>query len=129
MVTAKQRVAVLAMASCALLAAAAASRSAAGGPGAPQKGKAAGGAQVAAGKRVYEANKCASCHMTAGSGGKVGPDLTKTGAKPGHTVAWFKAEVANPKSHNPKSKMPAYGERIKGADMSALAVYLSSLKH
>jgi cytochrome c oxidase subunit 2 len=93
--------------------------------GPPKSGKA---ASIAGGKMVYEANKCANCHAIQGKGGKVGPDLTRTGASPKHTVAWFAEEVKNPKSHKPDSKMPAYADKIKGKDLQALATYLSSLK-
>jgi mono/diheme cytochrome c family protein len=94
---------------------------------APPKG---GGnaALIAQGKKVYEDNHCSSCHAIAGTGGKAGPDLTHTGSKPGHTVAWLEAEIQNPKTHNPKSRMPAYASKIQGNDLKALATYLASLK-
>jgi mono/diheme cytochrome c family protein len=83
---------------------------------------------IADGKKVYEANRCANCHAISGKGGKAGPDLTRTGATPKHTAAWFEEEVKNPKAHKPDSKMPAYADKIKGHDLQALAAYLTSLK-
>jgi mono/diheme cytochrome c family protein len=83
---------------------------------------------IAEGKKVYEANRCANCHAISGKGGKAGPDLTRTGADPKHTAAWFEAEVKNPKAHKPDSKMPAYADRIKGHELQSLAAYLTSLK-
>jgi len=96
----------------------------------PTTKKSAGGsaALIAEGKKVYEANKCANCHMIHGKGGKSGPDLTKTGANPAHSLAWFEAEIKNPKSHKADAKMPAYGDKIKGKDLRALATYMVSLK-
>ncbi len=85
-------------------------------------------ALIAAGKKVYAANGCAACHKIADKGGAIGPDLTKTAAESKHTSKWLEVQVVNPKEHNPDSKMPAYGERIKGKDLSSLVAYLSSLK-
>jgi len=83
---------------------------------------------VTLGKKVYADNKCSDCHVIAGTGVSVGPDLTRTGADPKHTVAWLEAEIKNPKSHNPKGFMPAYQNKIQGQDLQALATYLASLK-
>lgn len=83
---------------------------------------------IAQGKKIYEKNGCATCHVIDGKGGNIGPDLTATGAVPTHTVAWLAAHVANPKVHTPNSTMPAYAQTIKGKDMTALATYLASLK-
>lgn len=85
-------------------------------------------ALIAAGKKVYDANGCANCHAINGKGGKGGPNLSKAGAEAKHTVAWFEAQVKDPKSHNPNSPMPAFGDKIKGKDLTALATYLKSLK-
>jgi len=89
---------------------------------------AAGGADVAAGKKVYDANGCATCHIISGKGGSNGPDLTRTGADATHTAQWFTVQVGNPKAHNPNSSMPPYAASIKGNDMTALSAYLASLK-
>lgn len=83
---------------------------------------------AAAGKSVYEQNKCANCHAIAGKGGKSGPDLSNEGAMPKHTQSWLEAEIKDPKSHKADSSMPAYGERVTGKDLSNLAAYLHSLK-
>ena len=83
---------------------------------------------VSQGKKVYADNKCADCHVIAGNGTSVGPDLTHTGADPKHTLAWLEAEIQNPKSHDSNGFMPAYQNKIKGEDLSALAAYLASLK-
>ncbi len=85
-------------------------------------------ALIAQGKKVFAANGCANCHAIKGKGGTSGPELTKTGADPKHTVKWFEEKVTNPKAANPDSTMPAFAGKIKGKDLTALATYLASLK-
>ncbi|HLK60738.1 MAG TPA: cytochrome c [Chthonomonadaceae bacterium] len=83
-------------------------------------------AEIAAGKTVYDKNKCTNCHMIASKGGKSGPDLSNVGTT--RTAAWLEAEIKDPSSHKADSAMPAYGEKIKGKDLSNLVAYLGSLK-
>lgn len=85
-------------------------------------------AAIAAGKKVYDAQGCATCHAISGKGGSTAPDLTTTGGVPAHTVAWLAVQVANPKAHTPASTMPAFAATIKGASLNSIAVYLASLK-
>jgi hypothetical protein len=57
------------------------------------------------------------------------PSLLKVGADPGHTVEWLMAQIRDPKSHNPESRMPAYDEsKISNDDLKSLAEFLESLK-
>jgi mono/diheme cytochrome c family protein len=93
---------------------------------------------LAAGRSVFEANNCARCHALGGDGGGNagaspmgrgrGPDLSQVGADPEHTVEWLMEHVRDPRSHNPQSRMPAFGGRIQAQDLRSLAVYLASLK-
>ena len=83
---------------------------------------------VAAGKKVYEANGCGGCHKIGEEGGSNGPELTAVGAESKHTPAWLAEHVANPKKHNESSTMPGYADKIKGKDATNLAGYLASLK-
>ena len=92
----------------------------------PTKKPAAG--DPAAGKKVYDAQGCAGCHAISGTGGMVGPELTKVGADPKHTTKWLTDYVTDPKKQNPNSMMPAYGDKVKGKDMTNLVAYLASLK-
>jgi mono/diheme cytochrome c family protein len=94
----------------------------------PKKAVKGSAAQIAAGKKVYAANGCANCHTIAGKGGKIGPELTRVGAEANHTPKWLEEKVANPKASNPDSTMPAFGDKIKGKDLTALGAYLASLK-
>lgn len=90
--------------------------------------KPAGVAQIALGKKVYDANGCAGCHSIAGKGGAAGPDLTAVAGDPKKNAKWLADHVANPKSHNPGSTMPAFAGKIKGADLAAVGAYLATLK-
>ncbi|HLK60800.1 MAG TPA: cytochrome c [Chthonomonadaceae bacterium] len=85
-------------------------------------------AQIAAGKKVYEAQGCGGCHAINGEGGSSGPDLSKEGADAKHTTKWLTDQVSNPKSHNANSSMPAYSDKVKGKDLTNLVAYLGSLK-
>ncbi len=84
--------------------------------------------EIAAGKKVYTASGCGGCHAISGNGGKAGPDLTKVGVSPKHTLKWLSDQVSDPKLHTPDSTMPGYAESIKGKDLKAIAAYLSTLK-
>jgi len=99
----------------------------------PSRQQPAGGesTQVAAGRAVFEDNGCARCHSLGGAarpGRNRGPDLSRVGADPSHTVDWLVEHITNPKTHKPDSTMPAFGRRIQPKDMRALAEYLASLK-
>jgi mono/diheme cytochrome c family protein len=51
------------------------------------------------------------------------------GSKPGRTAQWLADHVRDPKSHNPRSRMPAFGEdKISETDLAALVDYLANLK-
>jgi len=86
--------------------------------------------EMSAGRKVFESNGCARCHMVAGAvGGKMkgkGPELTTVGAK--HDRAWIIEHVRNPRTHTPKTSMPPYEAKISDADMQALGDYLAGLK-
>jgi mono/diheme cytochrome c family protein len=79
---------------------------------------------IAAGKGVFDANGCAKCH----SGGGRAPDLSHAGADPTHTPQWLAQHVKNPRSQNPRSRMPAFEGKISDPDLNALGTYLASLK-
>jgi mono/diheme cytochrome c family protein len=82
----------------------------------------------AVGKKVFTAS-CARCHKIGGPSDEGrAPNLAKTGANPEHTAEWFMELVRDPKSKNPKAKMPAFHDSIKEDDLRALAEFLTSLK-
>ena len=80
---------------------------------------------ISAGEKVYKAQGCSACHTIAGVGGKVGPDLSKVGAR--RDKAWIEAQIREPKSHNPESIMPAFS-RLPLKDIDDLTNYLAGLR-
>jgi mono/diheme cytochrome c family protein len=99
-----------------------------------------------AGRKVFVANNCARCHAIGGAGGPggaggagpggpggpgrgmKGPDLSKVGQAPAHTIDWFMEQVRNPQAHKQNSRMPKFEGKINDQDLRALAEYLASLK-
>lgn len=87
--------------------------------------------KIEAGKKIYEAQKCATCHMVAGKGNKMHP-LDGVGAKLSATdiKRWFthtaEMEAALPKK--PTLKMSSKNYDLKDPDLGALVAYLQSLK-
>jgi cytochrome c2 len=81
-------------------------------------------ADPAQGQKVYVAQKCNICHAVAGSGGKLGPDLSGIGLT--RNAAWLEKYLPDPRSFNPKGKMPA--QSVKGQDLKDLAAYLATLR-
>jgi cytochrome c oxidase subunit 2 len=101
---------------------------------APGGGAPAGGANVAAGKQVFAANGCSSCHTLAdaGASGTVGPNLDKFLAA--RDAAFIKQSIVDPSAYVekgfPNGVMPqTYGKDIKPADLDALVKYLSTVTH
>ena len=85
--------------------------------------------KIEAGKKVYAAQKCATCHSIGGVGSKISP-LDGVGSK--LTAAEIKAWITDPDpltaklATKPKVKMKKY--TLPEADLDALIAYLSSLK-
>src|SRR5262245_22425212 len=57
-----------------------------------------------------------------------GPNLANVGADPLHTRDWIVGYIRDPRSQNPKSRMPQFEGKLSAEDIGALAHYLSSLK-
>jgi mono/diheme cytochrome c family protein len=87
--------------------------------------------KIEAGKKIYETQKCATCHMVAGKGNKMYP-LDGVGAKLSATdiKRWFthtaEMEAALPKK--PTLKMSSKKYDLKDPDLDALVAYMQSLK-
>ncbi len=77
------------------------------------------------GEAVYKAQGCSACHLLDGVGGKVGPDLSKVGAK--RDREWIEQQLKDPKSHNPQSIMPSFA-KLSEKDRDDLASYLAGLR-
>ncbi len=80
---------------------------------------------VSAGKQIYSVQGCAACHAIAGSGGKLGPDLSNE-ANEGHSRQWLITQMRDPKTHKPDTIMPAYAS-LTDAQVEELVGYLLSL--
>ena len=87
--------------------------------------------KIDAGKKVYEAQKCATCHMVAGKGNKMFP-LDGVGSK--LSAADIKNWITHPADmeakleKKPAIKMSSKKFDIKDPDLDALVAYLQSLK-
>src|SRR5262249_25532778 len=80
-------------------------------------------APSADGKKVYDAQGCAACHVVGDKGGKTGPELTHIGKT--KKSADLEKIIRDPKKDNPKALMPAYGEdKIDAKKLKALVAYL-----
>jgi cytochrome c oxidase subunit 2 len=89
------------------------------------------------GLEVFTAQGCGACHRidgVAGADGRLGPDLTRVGARQsiaagllpggvGNLAAW----IASSQHLKPGNKMPSY-DRLTGEDLRAVSAYLESLK-
>jgi cytochrome c oxidase subunit II len=99
---------------------------------APPAAAGGGGGGTAAGKAVFAANGCASCHTLAdaGAGGTVGPDLDK--ALKGKDKAFIQESITAPDKEiakgYPKGVMPAnFGQTISKDELTALVDYLAQV--
>ncbi|HLJ94159.1 MAG TPA: c-type cytochrome [Gemmataceae bacterium] len=82
---------------------------------------------IAHGQQVFQANNCGRCHAMGGGGRRGrGPDLSHVGAN--RSADWLSEHIRDPHSHNPDSRMPSFGGRIRDDDLRALGSYLASLK-
>jgi mono/diheme cytochrome c family protein len=85
--------------------------------------------KIEAGKKVYAAQKCSTCHSIAGVGSKMAP-LDGVGSK--LSAAEIKAWITDPDpltaklATKPKIKMKKY--TLPEADLEALVAYMLSLK-
>ena len=82
-------------------------------------------------KKIYEAQKCATCHMIAGKGNKMYP-LDGVGAKLSAPTSRSGSRTPprwKPKlSEEPTLKMSSKKYDLKDADLDALVAYMQSLK-
>jgi mono/diheme cytochrome c family protein len=87
--------------------------------------------QIEAGRKIYESEGCAKCHMIAGRGNRMFP-LDGVGVKlsSGEITRWLtntrEMEDALPKA--PAIKMSTRKYDFNDADLAALVAYLGSLK-
>jgi mono/diheme cytochrome c family protein len=85
--------------------------------------------QVAAGKALFDSNKCATCHQIAGKGNKMFP-LDGVGSKlsAAEIKAWLTDPAAQTAKLPKKPPIPMKKYDLKDAEVASLVAYLSSLK-
>jgi mono/diheme cytochrome c family protein len=77
-----------------------------------------------AGKALFNASGCLSCHKVNGRGGNAGPDLSLVGFR--HSPEWLDQWLADPKKWKHDAKMPNFA--LKPDARAGLVGYLSTLK-
>lgn len=83
--------------------------------------RATGGAGLSRGAAAFQ-QRCMGCHAIGGAGGSIGPALDAVGSK--YDAATIAALIADPKSVNPDSKMPAQGD-VGEDDRQAIGEFLA----
>lgn len=76
------------------------------------------------GEQIYQLRGCPTCHGAGGTGGKLGPDLTRPW--PRRDFGWYQSYLANPRSYVPTSIKPP--TIISSEEMEDLVAYLLRLK-
>jgi mono/diheme cytochrome c family protein len=86
--------------------------------------------KIEAGKAVYATQKCSTCHMIAGVGGKSSTVLDDVGTKlkPEEIKAWITDPAPLTAKLKTKPKVPMKKYTLPEADLDNLVAYLSSLK-
>jgi len=80
-----------------------------------------------AGRSLFVAQQCQSCHKVAGQGGPFGPDLTDIGLH--HSPAWLHSFIEAPRRFHSNSGMPAFAPpTLSHEEIEELAQYLSTLR-
>ncbi len=76
------------------------------------------------GKRLYETRySCAGCHRINGNGGKIGPDLSRSGFR--LNLAWIYQWIQAPQSFKSDTRMPAFN--MPEEEAKAISLYLKTL--
>jgi ubiquinol-cytochrome c reductase cytochrome b subunit len=79
------------------------------------------------GGQVFYETGCLQCHLILGAGMKgMAPDLSQVGSR--REKGWIIDQITNPRTHNPGSIMPIYGEKLQGEEIGAVAEFLSNCR-
>ena len=73
------------------------------------------------GEEIYVREGCGKCHSFKGHGGAMASDLTSVTQRRSKT--WIMAQIKNPKSHNPDSRMPDF-DHLSIIERYAISQYL-----
>jgi cbb3-type cytochrome oxidase cytochrome c subunit len=76
---------------------------------------------VSQGKKIFMREECSNCHNFKGQGGELAPDLTAVGDR--RSTLWIMAQIKDPRSHNPDSRMPEF-KHLSIIERYAIARYL-----
>jgi ubiquinol-cytochrome c reductase cytochrome b subunit len=76
------------------------------------------------GAALFQSKNCRNCHALDGSGGQRGPDLTAVGTRLTNGQLIDQISNGTPGGGN----MPAYGQQISPAEMTALVDFLANLR-
>lgn len=83
-----------------------------------------------AGRALYSAQGCGSCHAIGGKGGGTkedAPPLTEVGLK--HSGAWLHSFLENPLRFHPETKMPSFGPpTLSHQEIEEMTRYLVTLR-
>ena len=78
--------------------------------------------ELAHGQRVFDESGCRGCHKLNGTGGIIGPELDKVGAR--RSPEWLKKHFVAPASVTPGSSMPP--QKFSEADLDAIILFMLS---
>ena len=77
--------------------------------------------------RALFGSQCSTCHMVAGEGGPIGPDLSDVGLR--HSGPWMHSFIEEPSRFHRDTRMLAFGPpRLTHQEIEELAQYLTSLR-
>jgi ubiquinol-cytochrome c reductase cytochrome b subunit len=69
---------------------------------------------------------CGTCHLIDGEGGTQGPDLSHVGSM--RDAKWLREWITDPTTIKLDANMPAFGDRLNEAEMTAIVAYLAERK-
>jgi cbb3-type cytochrome oxidase cytochrome c subunit len=81
-----------------------------------------GAPELARGLRVFEETGCRGCHKLGGSGGVIGPELDRVGAR--RSAEWLKKHFLTPAAVISGSGMPP--QNLAGPDLEAITLFMLS---
>lgn len=79
--------------------------------------------KLSRGRRLFEESGCIGCHKLKGTGGAIGPELSKVGSK--RSPEWLMSHFKDPASVSPGSAMPPIKASVE--DLKSLTLYILSL--
>jgi cytochrome c551/c552 len=78
--------------------------------------------ELARGEQVFEESGCRGCHKLGGTGGILGPELDKVGAR--RSADWLKKHFLTPAAVTPGSGMPP--QRLSEPNLEAITLFMLS---